>query len=107
MAPRYIILHNAFSFSIFHCMKKCQLCERNTDELEFHHFFPGKKRRLTDDGIYICRNCGDQIHLMFDNRQLRSEYHDLESLKTEMEKYIQWVKTKPVESHFCMKKKKK
>jgi hypothetical protein len=47
---------------------KCKICEREVVELEFHHFFPGKKRRKDDSGIDVCKMCGDQIHLMFSNK---------------------------------------
>lgn len=84
---------------------KCQLCDRDVSELEFHHFFPGKKRRIDDSGIDVCKMCGDQIHLMFTNQELRSKYHDLSSLKQAMHKYILWIQKKP-EQQFCVKRKK-
>lgn len=84
---------------------KCQLCEREVLEIEFHHFYPGKKRRINDSGIDVCIQCGDQIHLMFSNQELRDKYHDLPSLKEAMHKYILWIQKKP-ERRFCVKKKK-
>ena len=38
---------------------KCQLCEREVLEIEFHHFYPGKKRRIDNSGIDVCIQCGD------------------------------------------------
>lgn len=84
---------------------KCQLCEREVQTTEFHHYFPGKKRRKNNDGIDVCKSCGDQIHLMFTNQQLRDYYHDLKSLKAGMNTWLKWIKDKP-DKHFCMRKKK-
>jgi hypothetical protein len=89
----------------------CELCERDAeDNYEFHHFYPGKQRRskkdksLHNEGINVCNQCGDQIHLMFDNRSLRDTYNNLESLKSGMSKYIEWVKDKPIDKKFSVKK---
>ena len=89
---------------------KCSICERETENLEKHHLFPHKTRRNKDsekETIDVCNQCGDQIHLMFDNTLLRNELNSLESLKRAMEKYIHWVKNKPVESKFSVKRKKR
>lgn len=88
----------------------CQLCERETEEIEKHHLIPHKTRREKEEDnktIDVCTQCGDQIHLMFDNTKLRNELNTLESLKTAMSSYIKWVKSKPVESKFSVKKKKR
>lgn len=84
----------------------CELCEREVSETEFHHFFPGKKRRKDDSGVDICLSCGDQIHLMFSNTELRNKLNNLQSLKEAMHTYIKWIQDKP-ESRFSMKKKKR
>lgn len=87
---------------------KCTLCKRD-GELEFHHFYPGKGRRKDDSGIDVCNQCGDQIHLLFTNTELRNDYNTLDKLleSNRMKTYIKWVKDKPIESHFSMKKKKR
>jgi len=74
---------------------KCQLCERNVEELEFHHFYPGRKRRKNDTGINVCLQCGDQIHIMFSNQELRSKYYTLDTLREGMHSYINWIQNKP------------
>lgn len=85
---------------------KCELCGREVSETEFHHFYPGKHRRKSDDGINVCGQCGDQIHLMFSNTELRTNLNNLQSLKEAMHIYIQWIKDKP-ESHYCIRTKKR
>lgn len=83
----------------------CQLCEREVGELEFHHFYPGKKRRKDDSGINVCTQCGDQIHIMFSNQELRNKYHTLDSLKEGMHNYIIWIQKKP-DIRYSVRKKK-
>lgn len=83
----------------------CQLCERDVEKIEFHHFYPGKKRRKDDSGINVCEQCGDQIHIIFSNQELRDEYHTLESLKHGMHSYINWIKNKP-EIRYSVRRKK-
>ena len=87
-------------------MYKCELCGRIVEQIEFHHFFPGKKRRKSEDGINVCLQCGDQIHLMFDNSTLRSRLNNLPALKEAMHNYLMWIKDKP-ESRFSVKKRKR
>lgn len=89
---------------------KCQLCERETEKYEEHHLIPHKTRREKEEDcktINVCQQCGDQIHLMFDNTRLRNELNNLEALKIAMFSYINWVKNKPIESKFSVKKKKR
>ena len=92
---------------------QCVLCLRDTEDenlLEKHHLYPGKHRRTKtdrDETILVCRDCGDQIHLMFDNRELRDDLDSLEALRTAMNPFIQWVKKRPLDRKVSMKKKKR
>ena len=90
-------------------MKTCELCGRQGDDslFEEHHLFPIKTRRKTDETITVDRPCGDQIHLMFTNQQLQKDLHTRTALITAMSSYIDWVYTKPIESHFSVAKKKR
>jgi len=89
--------------------QKCSMCDRETNDLEFHHFEPGKKRRKTNEGIEVCHQCGDQLHLLFSNNELRNDLNSLEKILSNEKilSYISWVKNKPVEKHFSVQKKKK
>jgi hypothetical protein len=90
---------------------QCPLCERIGDDsmFEWHHFEPIASRRKNDEKIKLCRQCGDQIHLLFDNTELRVLYQNLDSLKSsdKMQKYTKWIKNKPLESHFTTQEKKR
>lgn len=92
----------------------CVICLRHSDDsklFEKHHLFPGKHRRTKverqDDTILVCRDCGDQIHLMFDNGTLRTELDSLDALKEKMQSFIKWVQARPIEQKVNMKMKKR
>ncbi|WP_309381038.1 HNH endonuclease [Cerasicoccus frondis] len=72
----------------------CSLCGRATPakHAEKHHLVPRSKGGT--DTIDVCRNCGDQVHKLFSNNELRDEYNTLEKLRTApgMEKWIRWVR---------------
>ncbi len=87
----------------------CQLCGREGEPRYFeeHHLFPVRTRRKDHTTILVCRQCGDQVHLMFTNQQLQQGLNTLEELKSAMWKYLDWVKDKPIDSHFSVAKKKR
>ena len=87
----------------------CSLCKREVECLEFHHFYPGRKRRENNDGIYVCEQCGDQIHLLFDNSVLRNELNTLEKLKNnqKFKTYLRWIENKPADKKITIKTKKR
>ena len=87
----------------------CQLCGREGDGKYFeeHHLYPIKTRRLSEETILVCTTCGDQIHLVLGNSSLQKSYHTLGSLRAVLADYIEWVKDKPIETHFSMQKKKR
>ena len=75
---------------------KCTLCEREIPE-EYrgkHHLTPRAKGG--DETIIVCTDCGNQIHMLFTNNELRDLYNTVESLKAHpaMRKWIKWVQKK-------------
>lgn len=84
----------------------CVLCQR-VAELEKHHLFPVKTRRKDASFIWVCAQCGDAIHQHLTNQELQSYYHTEERLKEKLQKYIDWVKNKPVSQHFTVAQKKR
>jgi hypothetical protein len=82
---------------------ECRLCLRHT-ELTFHHLIPKKmhrrsffqktyKRQQLACGIYICRQCHDGIHLIFDEMTLAKRFNTLENLLLDeaLQKHCRWV----------------
>jgi hypothetical protein len=89
---------------------KCEICERESDDeslFEKHHLFPVKTRRKSEATIDVCRNCGDQVHLLFDNHELQSRLNTLSALREAMADYVTWVKRRPIGTKFSMQKKKR
>ena len=86
----------------------CVICQRAPETLEKHHFEAGRKKK-SNDGIMVCHQCGDQLHLMFTNQELRTWYNTVEKIlaSPKIQGYIRWVKDKPVETHFTIKRKKR
>ena len=89
-------------------MKHCQLCGRegSNEHFERHHLIPKNKK---SDWITVCHQCGDQIHLLFSNSELKHSFNTLLKIRQhhKMQQYIRWVKDKPLNRHFSAAKKKR
>lgn len=87
----------------------CQLCKREGDDsfFEKHHLTP--QNRKESDTIDVCHQCGDQLHLLFDNHTLKKDLNDLDSILSNerFSRYLTWVQKRPLEKHFSVKKKKR
>lgn len=85
----------------------CSICKREGESVYFekHHLIP----QTNSNTINVCRQCGDQLHLMFDNGTLKRELNNIDKILSNelMIKYIKWVRKKPIESHFSVAKKKR
>lgn len=91
---------------------KCSLCERSSDDkslFEFHHYEPIATRRKTDDGIIVCHQCGDSLHSIFTNSELRTVARNIEEIKdnNKFGGYLNWVKNKPIDTHYSVAAKKR
>ena len=88
----------------------CQICDRDTPEnfLEKHHLTPKAKHGAKLDTIFVCCNCGDQLHQLFTNKELAKTYNTLEKIlaNEKIIKWIKWIQNKPNDFSVCMKKKK-
>jgi hypothetical protein len=81
----------------------CPLCRRMT-ALTFHHLIPKKMHRRSffqktynreqlAIGIYICRQCHNGIHVLFDEMTLGKHFNTLEKLLLDdpLQKHFRWV----------------
>jgi uncharacterized Zn finger protein len=86
----------------------CPICGRNTPEkhIEKHHLVP--KAKGGKDTILVCRNCGDFLHKLFTNNQLRDNFNTLEKIlyNESIQTWIKWVQKRET-FNICMKEKKK
>jgi len=59
---------------------------------EKHHLTPkSKKGKIT---VWVCVDCGNQVHRLFTNKELEQTYHTLEALKSrpDVQKWIKWIR---------------
>ena len=75
----------------------CPICGRPIPELQkdAHHLIPKSKGGKVTE--YLHRICHKQIHALFTETELASQYHRAQALveHPEMQKFIRWVKSKP------------
>ncbi|MDD5649791.1 MAG: HNH endonuclease [Candidatus Nanoarchaeia archaeon] len=87
----------------------CSICRRETPEkfLEKHHLTPASKGGKGGKTILVCIDCGNQIHLLFTNNELRDSYNTLEKLleHPKIKTWIKWIRKQKF--GVCMKEKKK
>ena len=92
---------------------ECPICTRLTPAQyqEKHHFYPKQNRRKekTNETILVCCSCGDQLHKLFTNKELRKKYNNLKALleDSRIQKWIEWIKKKPNDFSICMSTKKR
>lgn len=89
-------------------METCSLCDRvipSDHYKEKHHLTPRSKGGK--DKVPVCIDCGNQIHLLFTNNELRDKYNSIQALKSDerIQKWISWIRKRPF--GICMKQKKR
>jgi hypothetical protein len=86
----------------------CPICGRNTPNqyTEKHHLVPRCKHGK--EVVLVCIDCGDQVHQLFSEKELRDEYNTIDKLiaHTDIQKWIKWIR-KQKNFGICMKAKKK
>ena len=87
----------------------CPLCGRTMPAktyLEKHHLVPRSKGGTETESI--CVDCGNQVHELFSNNELRDVYNTIGALKRD-ERVWRWIKWVRKQKNFgiCMKRKKR
>jgi hypothetical protein len=76
----------------------CPICERAIPESQkdAHHLIPKSKGGKATE--YLHRICHRQIHALFTETELATQFNTATSLKEspEMANFIKWIKTKPI-----------
>jgi len=84
---------------------KCEICGRETpkENSEKHHLTPKGGRET----IKVCSDCGDQLHNMFTNNELKKDLNTLDKIKKhdKMQPYLKFIK-KRKKFGLCQRKKK-
>lgn len=75
----------------------CPICDRTipTSQKDAHHLIPKSKGGRTTE--FLHRICHRQIHALFTETELANQFNNAAALQDhpEMQRFIQWVKTKP------------
>lgn len=76
----------------------CELCGRAVDYLTRHHLVPREEGGRYGPTAEVCQPCHATIHLMLSNRELAQLYNSIPKLQLAepLQKYLRWVKNKPV-----------
>lgn len=89
--------------------KVCSLCGRVTPlgYLEKHHLIP-RSRKGKATALFCC-DCGNQVHILFSNKELEQQYNTVEALREDqrINEWVSWVRRKPRTFGICMKTKKR
>lgn len=74
----------------------CKLCRRDVEKLTEHHLTPRSKLKKGErtPTIWVCSACHRQIHALFSNDQLATEYNTADKLRDEprMARFLQWIR---------------
>lgn len=78
----------------------CALCRRvipdgaiaDPQAIQEHHLRP--EERATSPTVMVCRPCHDQIHAVFTNAELRTDYDTIEALRSadRLDGYLEWIR---------------
>ena len=87
----------------------CALCGRELPSAacgERHHLVPRAKKGR--DTVLVCIDCGDQLHQLFTNQELKRTYNSLAALRDEprVQRWIAWIRRRRTFGT-CMKRKKR
>lgn len=87
----------------------CALCGRRIPKkryVEKHHL--ETRQAKGKEIVIVCCPCGDQIHELFSNKELRDKYNSIEALRQNprIQKWIKWIR-KADKWYVCMKTKKR
>lgn len=75
----------------------CQLCGRRAlDEncVEKHDLILCAKGGRHGPTIIVCIDCGNHVHALFDNKELKENFSSLEKLRQDprMQRWIRWIR---------------
>jgi len=89
---------------------KCSICHRETPEefVEQHHLVPRAKGGKKGETVPVCIDCGDQLHQVFSNTELKKGFNTVEAIVADerIQKWVKWVRKKRSVG-VCMKTKKR
>ena len=87
---------------------ECPICKREAMTTK-HHLIPIHKKGKDGPTVYLCTDCHDQIHALWNNNELRDNYSTIELLKEsiEMRKFSKFISKQPYGRSHIVKKQSK
>jgi 5-methylcytosine-specific restriction protein A len=86
----------------------CRLCQRNVEKLTEHHLIPRSegKKGVALPKIWVCSACHRQIHALFTNAELATNYNTAERLKEEprMVLFLNWLRKQDPNKHIPVRR---
>jgi len=72
----------------------CELCQREVGQFTHHHLIPKSRDKKSKELVVLCKACHGMIHRIFDNKELETEYFNLNTIRDhpEVHKYLLWVR---------------
>ena len=74
----------------------CALCGREVGFTTLHHLIPREEGGRHGPTAPLCQPCHSTVHLTHTNKELAVLFNSIEALRgsEELQKYLNWVKTK-------------
>ena len=79
---------------------KCPLCLRElADPMSRHHLKPLSQGGKGDDVVMMHRICHSKVHSVFNEKELAREFTSVEKIlqSEDIQKFVNWVKKKPLD----------
>ena len=82
----------------------CEICKRDVPDnyIEKHHLVPKSRKHKSPKNdkptMNVCVNCGDQIHILFTNKELSSKFNTIDALlaSDKIQRWIDWIHNKKI-----------
>jgi len=76
----------------------CALCRRQVEVLSRHHLIPREEGGRYGPTAELCQPCHSSVHLLLSNKELALRYNTIPALQAAepLQKFLRWVKNKPV-----------
>ncbi len=90
--------------------KRCELCGRIVAQLTVHHLVPrsqvSRRERSTLPTAKLCVACHKQLHVLFSNRDLKTQFASIGELQRapEMQKFLAWIRKQDPNKHIKVRR---
>src|SRR5437660_7329165 len=83
---------------------RCELCRREVPRalIMLHHLTPRERGGKPGDRTPLCKPCHKQLHAMFGNRQLASDFSTIAALRDApaLQPFLKWIRKQKPDRNF-------